>query len=63
MRLLLAVWGNGDSHIQYLRNADLPQLLQLCTRSLSTDTIGGEFCRAEQQHLLQGYPTAAAAPS
>ena len=32
-RLLLAVWGNGDNHIQYLSNAGLHQLQQLCTIS------------------------------
>ncbi len=55
-RLLLAVWGNGDSHIQYLRNAGLPQLLQLCTRSLSTDTIEGSFAELNSSICYKGTP-------
>ncbi|KAA6416540.1 MAG: hypothetical protein FRX49_06071 [Trebouxia sp. A1-2] len=42
-RLLLAVWGNGDSHIQYVCSAGERQLLQLRTRALSTDTLDGTF--------------------
>ncbi|KAA6418651.1 MAG: hypothetical protein FRX49_11304 [Trebouxia sp. A1-2] len=42
-RLLLAVWGNGDSRIQYVCSAGKRQLLQLCTRALSTDTLEGTF--------------------
>ena len=43
VQLLLAVWGNGDSHIQYLSKASKHQSSTLCTRALSTDTIEGTF--------------------
>ena len=43
VRLLVAVWGNGDSHIQYLSNATDWQVRQLPTRALTSDTIEGSF--------------------
>ena len=42
-KLLLAVWGNYDSHIQYLAAAEQQQVLQLRSRAFSTDTIEGSF--------------------
>ena len=60
-RLLLAVCGNGDSNIQFLKQRWAALAPAFTYQILIHRCNRGELCRAEQQHGPQGYLTAAAA--
>jgi len=56
IRLLLAVAGNSDSHIQYLLGAQLAQVRQFRTRALSTDTVKGSFAELNSSIRYKATP-------